>query len=154
VLSFLLLQNMTGNSTNCGYCGNACGAGQTCMSSVCAESSVGCGKAKAFSGNEGDFSFQITIGTGGPNFKFTYNAYSFPDRFNVFLPNGTRIFTKLAGTPGFPSSSCKCGKCMSEMTYKNDFVMLPRPTGVSSVRVVVNGYCAGTQWTFTAGCAQ
>jgi hypothetical protein len=124
------------------------------MSGVCAESTVQCGKTKTFQGKEGNFSFSITIGNAGPNFNFTFDAYQLPDRFSVFLTNGTRIFTRLAGTPGKPSKDCYCSKCTGEETFANGWVILPRPSGVSTVQVVVNGYCLGTQWKFTAGCAQ
>lgn len=104
---------------------------------------MACGKGASYSGSEGNFSYSITIGSNGTAFNFNYNAYSFPDRFNVFLPNGTRIFTKMAGTAGNPSRDCTCSKCMSEQTFANGNINLPRPKGVSSVLVIVNGYCPG-----------
>lgn len=124
-------------------CGNVCGTGMSCYNGICAESMVACGSAKTFSGNEGNYTYSITIGTAGSTFNFAYNAYNLPDRFNVFLPNGTRIFTRLSGTPGKPSKDCKCSLCRSEETFTNSNINLKRPTGVSSVRVVVNGYCKG-----------
>lgn len=108
-----------------------------------------------FSGNEGNFTYSITIGTKGSTFNFDYNGYSYPDRFNVYLPNGTRIFTKMAGQPGKPSPSCYCPLCKvnNEETFANSNVNLTRPFGVSAIKVVVNGYCPGTMWQFTVGCA-
>lgn len=117
-----------------------------CYTGICAEAQVACGSVKSFSGNEGDFNYSINIGTKGKNFNFAWDGYSFPDRFNVFLPNGTRIFTRMAGKPGNPSRSCTCSKCMSEETFANGNINLKRPPGVSSVKVVVNGYCP-SRWT-------
>jgi hypothetical protein len=83
-------------------------------------------------------------------------ACSYPDRFNVFLPNGTRIFSIMSGQPGKPSRSCYCNLCKvnNEETFANGFVTLPRPKGVTSVQVVVNGYCPGTAWNFRVDCAK
>lgn len=126
------------------------------MNGVCAESQVACNKELVYSGKEGTTNVSVNIGTNGPKFRFDFNAYQMPDRFNVYA-NGTLIFTRLAGTPNkagkASSPHCFCGAC-SGQTSANGFVILDRPKGVSTVLVSVNGYCTGTGWKFTVACAK
>jgi hypothetical protein len=107
-----------------------------------------------YTGNVGNKTMSVNIGTNGTRFRFDFNAYNMPDRFSVFLRNGTRIFTRLAGTPGNPSSKhCFCSSCKG-VTLPNGYVVLDRPIGESTVRVEVYGYCSGTGWKVTVGCAK
>jgi hypothetical protein len=49
-------------------------SGHRCYDSICAEAPVACGSAKTFSGNEGNYTYSINIGSLGNNFNFTYDA--------------------------------------------------------------------------------
>jgi hypothetical protein len=155
MLLLSLLQDTTSNSKNCGYCGNVCRTTQSCMAGVCAEEQAVCGKAKSYNGAEGNFTYSIPIGNNGTTFNFTMTAYSIPDRFSVFVPNGTMIFSRPseAKRTSPTKSGCICTACGGTTTLDGTET-LPRPPGVSTVRVLVNGYCAGTQWQFTVGCAR
>lgn len=119
---------------------------------MCAESQVACNKETSYSGGNFNITFGINIGTNGTRFRLDYNAYWMPDRFSVFLPNGTQILDILAGWPTQSgqqkSAKCNCNSCVG-VTYPNGGVALDRPVGVSWVRVVVNGYSTGTGWKFT-----
>lgn len=91
----------------------------------------------------------MAIGTGGPTFDFLYDGSTIPDGFTVSLPNGTVIFSVLAGD----DPSCDCPGCVGEEVFPNGNVTLARPPGVSIVEVLVNGYCDSTSWQFSTSCA-
>jgi hypothetical protein len=96
-------------------------------------------------GFKGTYEVNVTIGTEGPDFEFQWNAYKVPDRFEVYLPNGTRILNVLAGDKNWcKKDDCSSG-CQGDVR-KNDKETLNRPVGVSWVRLVVTGYCQRTGW--------
>jgi hypothetical protein len=131
------------------------------MNGMCAEAHVACDRDFTETGGKGTKNATVNIGTSGPKFTFWFNAYQMPDQFNVFLPNGTRIFSRLAGTPSKPNKNsphCYCGECKGQtfanIVYPSPGVVLDRPRGVSAFLVSVNGYCTGTGWQFRVACAK
>lgn len=150
------MQDGNSDDKNCGACGKVCPSTQQCLNGACAEQPVACGSTLNYNGVEGDYTFSVAIGNAGDKFDFTYDAKRYPDRMTVTTPDGTVLFTGLFGTPsvgGKDSVDCTCNACKGVVS-PNGVTTLTRPAGVTTVLVIVNGYCKDTVWSFKVGCAR
>jgi hypothetical protein len=107
----------------------------------------------------GTYEYNITIGTKGPTFWFQWNAYTIPDTYSIFLPNGTLHHRILAGESKQCTNKNKCiiaaspGGCQGTFSSQKNKRELARPFGVSWVRLVVTGHCQATSWWAKVQCA-
>ena len=75
-----LLQDTLHDPNNCGTCGNVCAPNFRCLSGACAELSVACGAQTSYSGNQGNPSYSVVVGSGGNFVRLTFDAFGIPDQ--------------------------------------------------------------------------
>ena len=151
VLSCFSLQP---SPTHCsGVCGKVCGTSEQCRSGVCAENSVACNQGDVnFSGGQGVRSYSVQIGTGGSQFRFYWDAKDIPDRYTIYTSNGTQLYQVTGGQ----NRACSCRGCRNWNAVGNNYnrgVSITRPSGVSTIRITVEGPCSRTQWRFKVDCS-
>jgi len=101
----------------------------------------------ATNGGQGNFTYEVFLGTGTGTVNFSYDAYSIPDSFTVQYNGVNVINTGLVGTSGYYD-----GVYASAGTTPGSASFNKTSANPQYAYVTVTAPFAGTAWNFTLGC--
>lgn len=101
----------------------------------------------ATSGGQGNFTYEVFLGTGTGTVDFSYSAFTIPDQFTVKYNGANVINTGLVGTSGYYN-----GVYVSAGASPGSASFTKTSANPQYAYVTVTAPFAGTAWSFTLGC--